>query len=334
MPSPRTSVVIPVRNGEEHLTAALDSLFAQTDPDFEIIAIDDASTDGTRDILADYANRDARVRMFATEADSGQGLVAALNLGLAASRGRYVARMDADDICRPERLQLQADYLDVNPDIGLVSSRVHFAGDRQAQRGLALFVDWANTLLDPGQIERARFIETPVIHPSVMFRREVVTQHGGYRSGEFPEDYELWLRWLDAEVRMAKLPETLLDWRDRPNRLTRTDPRYDVDAFFRVKAPYIARWLLLNNPLHPRVVVWGAGRTARRRFRYLAEQGIEPTAYVDIDPKKIGWHIVGVPVIAADQIPDDAFVLIYVGKRGARRLIEDCLSERPYIACA
>lgn len=326
--------MLPVRNGEPFLAASLDSLLTQTDSNFEILAIDDRCTDGTANILSAYAERDRRVRIVATDNVSGQGLVAALNLGIAKSRGRYIARMDADDICRPERLRLQADYLDANAAIGLVSSRVEFLGDREAQRGLALFVDWTNTLLAPSEIEQARFIETPIIHPSVMFRRELVEQHGGYRSGAFPEDYELWLRWLDAGVQMSKLPETLLEWRDSAGRLTRSDPRYDVDAFFRVKAPYIARWLERNNPHHPRVVVWGAGRTARLRFRFLAEQGIEPTAYVDIDPKKIGWKIADVPVIGADEIPNDSFVLIYVGKRGARTLIEDCLGDRPFIACA
>lgn len=326
--------MLPVRNGEQSLSTALDSLLVQTDSDFELLAIDDGSTDGTSGILTSYAARDQRLRIITTDESSGQGLVAALNLGIAKSRGRYVARMDADDICRPERLQLQAAYLDANASIGLVSSRVEFLGDREAQRGLALFVDWTNTILAPSEIERARFIETPIIHPSVMFRRELVEQYGGYRSGEFPEDYELWLRWLDAGVRMSKLTETLLEWRDGPDRLTRSDPRYDVEAFFRVKAPYISCWLERHNPQHPRVVVWGAGRTARLRFRYLAEQGVEPIAYVDIDPKKIGWKIADVPVIGAEQIPDDSFVLIYVGKRGARKLIEECLGDRPFIACA
>lgn len=323
-----------MRNGETRLAAALDSLLAQTDSDFEIIAVDDRSSDQTPAILKQRSVRDARLRVLSTSPDSGQGIVAALNLGLWAAKGRYIARMDADDICHPERLRLQAEYLDAHAAIGLVASRVQFAGDRQAQRGLALFVDWTNDLLTPADIARSRFIETPIIHPSVMFRRRLIRSHGGYRCGDFPEDYELWLRWLDAGVQFAKLPQALLEWTDRPDRLTRSDSRYAPEAFFRVKAPYIARWLAANNPAHPQVVVWGAGRTARRRFRWLAAEGVEPIAYVDIDPKKIGWKIAGVPVIPADEIPAEAFVLIYVGKRGARQLIAACLGERPYLACA
>ena len=326
--------MLPVRDGEALIAAALDSLFAQTDGNFEIIAVDDASTDRTLAVLNQRSRGDNRLRVLSTAKGAEQGIVAALNLGVSAARGRYIARMDADDICRPERLRLQAEYLDAHADVGLVASRVEFVGDRQAQRGLALFVDWTNGLLTPGDIARSRFVETPVVHPSVMFRRELIGLHGGYRSGEYPEDYELWLRWLGAGVKFAKLPQCLLEWTDRPDRLTRNDPRYGAEVFFRVKAPYIARWLAANNPAHPRVVVWGAGRTARLRFRHLAAEGIEPVAYVDIDPKKIGWKIAGVPVISADEISADALVLIYVGKRGARRLIEACLGDRPYLACA
>lgn len=323
-----------MRNGEKFLGAALDSLLTQTDDDFEVIAVDDASTDGTPALLKQRAHDDCRLSVLSTAQGAQQGIVAALNRGIAAAQGRYIARMDADDVCHPERLRSQAEYLDAHGDVGLVASRVEFAGDRLAQRGLALFVDWTNELLTPADIARARFIETPIIHPSVTFRRELIATYGGYRSGDFPEDYELWLRWLDRGVKFAKLPQVLLAWTERPDRLTRSDPRYGVEAFFRVKAPYIARWLEANNPAHPEVVVWGAGRTARRRFGYLAAEGIEPIAYVDIDPKKIGWKIAGVPVIPADKIPAHALVLIYVGKRDARRLIEECLGDRPYLACA
>lgn len=317
-----------------HIAAALDSLLAQTDSDFEVIAVDDASTDKTLAFLNQRSVGDKRLRVLSTSQGAEQGIVAALNLAISAAAGRYIARMDADDICRPERLRLQAEYLDAHADVGLVASRVEFAGDRQAQRGLALFVDWTNDLLSPADIARSRFVETPIIHPSAMFRRELIPLHGGYRPGDFPEDYELWLRWLDAGVRFAKLPQYLLEWTDRADRLTRSDLRYGTEAFFRIKAPYIARWLAANNPAHPRVVVWGAGRTARMRFRFLAAEGVEPVAYVDIDPNKIGWKIAGVPVIAPDEIPADAFVLIYVGKRGARRLIEARLGDRLYLACA
>ena len=274
-----------MRNGEPHLAEALESLLRQTDPDLEVIAVDDGSNDATPAILSEYAAWDGRVRVLL----GGEGnLPTALNRGLAAARGRYIARMDADDIARPDRIEQQAEFLDRNDEIGLVGGSVRYLGDARANRGLALFVEWTNSLLTPERIAASRFVETPVIHPSVMFRCELVERYGEYREGDFPEDYELWLRWLEKGVRFAKLPEIILDWRDRPERLTRTDPRYDPEAFFRLKAPYVARCLEDANPHHPEVVVWGAGRTARKRFAHVEREGVRATAFIDVDPKKIG----------------------------------------------
>ncbi|MCB1019257.1 MAG: glycosyltransferase family 2 protein, partial [Acidobacteria bacterium] len=133
-------------------------------------------------------------------------------------------------------------------------------------------------------------------------------------------------------VRMAKVDEPLLRWRDRPDRLTRTDARYSTEAFFRAKAPYLARWLAQRNPHHPRTIIWGAGRVTRRRLAPLLDAGLDVRAWVDIDPNKIGWKIDGVPVIAPNQLPPpgEAFVLAAVGKRGARALIEAELARQGY----
>src|SRR2546425_6870649 len=102
-----------------------------------------------------------------------------------------------------------------------------------------------------------------------MFRRELLNKHGGYREGDFPEDYELWLRWLDAGVTMAKVPRVLLTWNDAPERLSRTDRRYDVEAFYRCKAFYLARWLKRHVDASRPLLVWGAGRPTRKRAEHL-----------------------------------------------------------------
>jgi hypothetical protein len=165
-----------------------------------------------------------------------------------------------------------------------------------------------------------------------MFRRTCVEQAGAYRDGAFPEDYELWLRWLEAGVRMAKLPEFLLTWSDPPDRLSRTDRRYAVRAFYRCKAEYLAHWLTRRNPHHPEIILWGAGRETRKRADALLEHGVAIAAYVDIDPRKIGQVIHGIPVIDEDQLPPpgDAFVVSYVGTRGARDDIRSRLAARGF----
>ena len=203
MPPPRVSVVLPVRNGAATVERAIASIRAQTFRDWELLVIDDHSADATPQILARVAHEESRLRILRSAAP---GLVPALNTGLAAARGDLVARMDADDVAHPERLAAQSALLEAQPELGLVACQVDFGGDATAQAGYALHVAWLNQLITSEDIALNRFVESPLAHPSVMFRRTLAGTLGGYQNGHFPEDYELWLRWLDAGVKMAKVP--------------------------------------------------------------------------------------------------------------------------------
>lgn len=330
MTTPKITVTMPCYNCGETVGRALDSLLAQTCTDFEVVAVDDGSTDNTAGILADHARRDSRIRTFSIEHG---GVIAAANAAIEAARGQYIARMDADDEALPERLAAQACLLDENPDIGLAGCRVRFGGCRETCAGYAHFVDWTNTVLTQNAISLNRFVEFPVPNPSIMYRRDCIEAHGPYIDGDFPEDYEMLLRWLEAGVRMAKVDAELLIWNDPPARLSRTHPRYDVDAFYRIKTEYLARWLKKNNPHHPVVHVLGSGRTTRKRADLLLEHGIEFAAYYDIDPRKIGHVVNGVPVRDRDVIPPagEGFCIPYVASRGAREDIAAFLAGRGYV---
>jgi glycosyltransferase involved in cell wall biosynthesis len=320
---------MPVRDAAETLPGAVQSILGQTETDWELVAVDDGSGDGSLALLRAYGRGDARVRVLATDR---RGLVHALNRGLQAARGPLIARMDADDVSRTERLARQRRYLEAHPGVGVVASRVVFAGDGDRAAGYARYAAWTNALLSPEAISLARFVEAPLVHPSVMFRRELPLGLGAYREGDFPEDYELWLRWLEAGVRMAKLAEPLLVWRDSATRLSRRDPRYRPEAFHRVKAGYLARWLAIHNAHHPRIVLWGAGRSTRRRARFLAQEGVDIRSYIDIDPRKIGRAIAGRPVAGPDPLPapGTCFIVAAVGSLNAREQIEGALTGAGY----
>jgi len=326
---PKISVVLPTYNAGRSIASAIESIRCQTARDWELIVVDDGSTDDTRQVAAAAAADDARVVI---QCEPRRGIVAALNCGVAAARGEYIARMDADDTAMPDRLAAQAALLDGDPSLGLASCLVEFGGDRAANAGYALHVDWLNSLVTCEQIALNRFVESPLAHPSVMFRRELVTRLGGYNTGDFPEDYELWLRWLDAGVRMAKVPRLLLRWNDLPDRLSRSDPRYSPEAFFHIKAKFVARELSRVARGRP-VWVWGAGRPTRKRASHLTEHGVSIVGYVDVDAKKIGGSIDGCPVVGPGAHPDpsEAFVLGYVSSRGARDLIRQALVQRGYV---
>jgi glycosyltransferase involved in cell wall biosynthesis len=317
---PNVSIVLPVRNAGATIAAALDSIRAQTFTAWELVAVDDGSQDETLPRLKAAARSEARIRLLTQQAD---GIVAALQAGCHAARGEFIARMDADDVMRPERLAAQVKFLEQHPSIGVVSCRVQFGGDAAEQAGYAAHVEWINSLLTPEAIAVRRFVEAPVAHPSVMFRRELLAEHGSYADGDFPEDYELWLRWLDAGVRFGKVDAELLIWNDLPTRLSRVAPRYSLEKFYRLKCDYLARWLKTHAPPPRELWLWGAGRITRQRFRALETAGHPFTGFIDIDPKKFGRMRDGRRVVGPDQLPEAsrAFILGGVSKRGAREII-------------
>jgi hypothetical protein len=216
----------------------------------------------------------------------------------------------------------------------LAGTLVHFGGDPCGAAGYALHVEWLNSLVDPDAIALNRFVESPLAHPSVMFRADLPRLHGSYQEGPFPEDYDLWLRWMEAGVRMAKVPRVLLTWNDPPSRLSRTDPRYDPEAFYACKSGYLARWLHRHVAPGRTLLVWGAGRVTRRRAALLAGHGIRIDGHLDIDPRKLRGSRLARPVWPPDHLRGplrDAFVLGYVAKRGARELARTHLGDCGFI---
>jgi glycosyltransferase involved in cell wall biosynthesis len=319
------SVLLPVRDAAPFLAGCMASLERQTMRDFEVIAVDDGSTDGSSEALDEWAASDLRVRVVHRE---HQGLVATLNAGLELCRSPFVARMDADDVSHPRRLELQLREMKELPWVGVVSSFVRHFPWHGVGEGFRVYERWLNSLVTPELIARDRFVESPVAHPSVLVRREVLQMAGGYQETEGPEDFDLWLRLIEAGVCFSKVDRYLYFWREHVERLTRVDGRYSVENFHRCKAKY-----LLSGPLAEsrRVVIWGAGQTGRRLSKHLIRGGAPVEAFVDIDPAKVGSTLRDRPIIGVEVLPTliDAgtVVLSAVSSRGARALIRERLEK-------
>ena len=317
------SVLMPVKDAGDYLPEAVESLLNQTYRDFEIIAVDHNSTDGSPELLKRYARKDKRVRLYSF---SGENFVDCLNFGLGKCGGRYIARMDADDVCSPERLSLQIEYLNKNSAIGIVGSAVELFGvnggtGSGVREGYRRYEKWINSLTTPQEIEREIFVESPIPHPSVMMRREILCGRlGGYRDFGWPEDYDLWLRARFAGIKMAKLPQPLLRWRDYPERFSRRSGRYSRKNFHRLRAYYLAG--LTKNK---RVVIQGAGTTGRTLGRFLKKFGANVTAYIDINPKRVGGTKLGLPVYPPEAMDSfkGSILVAAVASWGARDLIRN-----------
>ena len=308
---------MPVRNAEKTVGAAVESIQNQSMEDWELVIVDDGSVDNTRETIGRFMQNDNRIRLFT---ESQIGIVHALNQGIEISTGSLIARMDADDTAHPDRFESQFSFLNENQKVGLVSSRVNFRGNPSVHAGYAAYVDWTNSITSWNEIRSNRFVESPIAHPSVMFRRSLVENFGGYRTGDFPEDYELWLRWMNRGVMMVKLEKFLLDWHDSPDRLSRKNTRYSPEAFYKIKAYYLADWLNSEGHTQRPIWIWGAGRITRKRTKFLMDHGVQFSGYIDIDPRKTGTMLGQTPVVQPEEIPFklNPFIISYVGNRGAR----------------
>ncbi len=328
MATPEISVVIPVRDAGARLREALDSISAQTFADWECLVVDDGSTDGSRRAAAEYAAADARFRTLSV---GGAGLVSALNAGLREARAPLVARMDADDISVPARLESQVALMRANPEITLCSCLVRMFPDNSVGEGMKLYEEWLNSVVDEADILRDFFVESPFAHPSVMFRRQAVIDAGGYLDNGWAEDYDLWMRLRERGARFAKVPEVLLLWRDYPERISRTDAAYSMPRFRKLKARYLASAYLNKKKA---ATIWGAGREGRWWCAELSERGVDVRRFADVDPAKIGRSIGVIPIVSYEDLADrshDEFIFCAVGARGARPLIRSKLLEFGYV---
>lgn len=316
---------MPVFNAAGTLDEAMASILEQTLSDMEVVVSDDGSTDDTPARLDAWVARDPRVRVLRRE---HRGVIEALNAGLAACQAPLIARMDADDWSHPERLTKQTAYIEAHPDLAVVGCLVEGYPSDQVREGFRIYMEWLNSLVTPEEIARQIYVESPMAHPSVVMRKDWVEKVGGYQEHGWPEDYDLWLRLHLAGARFAKVRETLLRWREHPERLTRRDSRYSVENFLRAKAHYLAAGLLRDREA---VILWGAGQMGRRLSKHLAREGAPLVAFIDIDPDKIGRQRRGLPIIGPADLPTlwrgfrRPVVLAAVGARGARALIREQL---------
>jgi glycosyltransferase involved in cell wall biosynthesis len=263
-------------------------LTLQTFRDFEVVAVNDGSRDRTSEALEHWAANDDRVQVVHLER---VGLAAALQEGARHCRGELLARADADDVVHPRRFAEQVEFLSERREISAIGTQVRYFPHEEVGWGARRYQDWLNGLSDPESVARDVFVECPIAHPTLMVRRSVFEQVGGYRVNGWPEDYDLILRLHVAGARLANLPRVLHFWREGNDRASR--------------------------------------RVGKDFARALADEGVKIRGFFDIDPRKIGQQIYGAPVRDAQDVirHRDTYLLVAVGAAGARELIRGQLDR-------
>jgi glycosyltransferase involved in cell wall biosynthesis len=219
MTAPVVSVVMSVFNGQAFLREAIESILSQTFHDFEFLVIDDGSTDSTAGILASYASRDGRMRVVHHE---NKGRAASLNIGINIATGGYIARMDADDIALPHRLQEQLDFMERHAEVGLLGGAAEVIN--RAGQILSIY----RPPLEDSEIRSTLVHHNVFFHPTVVMRKEVVVASGGYRKALLDaDDYDLWLR-IAERSQLANLGEPVLRYRIHPDQVSVRNLRHQV----------------------------------------------------------------------------------------------------------
>lgn len=222
--SPKVSIVMSVYNGEVYVAESINSMLNQTFADFEFIILDDGSTDATLGIIQEFAKHDDRIQII--KLDTNMGLAAALNRGIAVAQGQYIARMDADDVSLPERLQKQVDFLDAHPDVGVVGTQMQVVD--QDKKPLFKFVVPQQHSLIVWNI----FFGRTFAHPSVLMRRDAVNKVGGYDATlPVAQDIDLWSQ-LVGQVKFANLADSLMLYRthERATSVSRSEQQRTILA--------------------------------------------------------------------------------------------------------
>lgn len=323
---PAVSVIMPVRNARRWLTQAVHSILSQSLENLELLLVDDHSNDGS---IEDLPCEDPRLRLLR---NPGRGVSSAFNHGFSQAQGEYIARMDADDIALPQRLEAQLGYLAAHPEIDVCGACVEIFLDgeqrgAQPAGGNRRYQAWLNDCRTPQSIRRELFIESPIPNPTAVFRRNALQRLGGYGDPAWPEDYDLFLRADRLGLLMGKPDVILLRWRDHERRLTRSNARYARELFQAAKAHHLVRGRLRTLDS---VVIWGAGPGGRLMHDLLQAEGMAVSGFLDVHPRRVGGSKRGLPVWPIEHVNEvtDRFILVAVGAAGARPRIRAFLGQQ------
>ncbi len=315
------SILMPVFNTEPYLQDCLDSICQQTFRDWELIAIDDFSTDDSAGMLEQYSQQDSRIQW---QANDEKGIIPALRKAYDQSRGSIIHRMDSDDIMPRNKLEnLRAILCERGPGTVATGKVEYFSTSWEVRRGFLDYASWINQQIEQETIFDDIFMECPVASPAWMMYRKDLEAIGGVVNDQYPEDYDLVFRMYVHGLEPHGCEEVVHLWRDWSDRASRTKEEYADQLFFDLKWHYFLKYKYKGD--HP-VVLWGAGRKGKKLFKTMRKTEV-PVEWVTENENKTGQNIYGAILKDPDSaICQNSQVIVAVsepkGKEHIRRYME------------
>lgn len=267
MSLPEISILMPYKNAAVWISACLISIQNQSFSDWEVIGVNDSSTDESEEIFLDFQKNDARFKTFQ---NPGKGIVPALDFGYQQSRGKYISRMDADDLMTEKRLEQMRILIFDSPEKTVVTGLVQYFSDQPITEGYKSYETWINEINLKGLQSEKIYRECVIASPNWLTRREILDSVGGFGKLSYPEDYDLVLKWYENGVNFRVVPEVTLWWREHPDRTSRKSKHYSQKAFFELKINAFLRIDYKENTL----VIWGKNKKSRIVTKILDANGI------------------------------------------------------------
>lgn len=278
------SILTPFKNTSQYLTECIESIRNQSYQHWELVIINDHSTDESSAIVTGFAKKDHRIKLFE---NSGNGIIDALRLAYSQSSGTYITRMDSDDIMHERKLEIMLNDLQIHGKQHVALGLVKYFRDDGIGNGYALYESWLNNLTRLGDNYSQIYKECVIPSPCWMIHRNDFDLCGGFSSNRYPEDYDLTFRYYKYNIRCIPSSSVLHYWRDYSTRASRTIEHYAENHFLELKIDY---FLELNYDSNRPLTVWGAGQKGKKIVKLLQKKQIT-FIWVCDNPKKIGKHI-------------------------------------------
>ena len=296
-PDPQVSIIMAVKDTEPYLPACLDSIIAQTYTDWELIAVNDHSSDRSPDILREYAAQDARIRVFDSDRPS---LIPTLQVAYRHARGTLINRMDSDDRMPKEKLRWLVEAWEPHGKGTIIAGGTeHFVDEGEVGEGFRRYECWLNDLARRQAHYQEIYQECVIPSHSWIIHRDDFEAAGAFDPEVYPEDYDLCFRFYRQGLRVVGIDRVLHYWRDRSDRISRTWECYQDNRYFDLKLRY---FYALDRDFSRPLVLWGAGRNGKDLAKQLLVQG-DTFHWVCDNENKIGKDVYGVRLAHFDAIP-------------------------------
>lgn len=326
MQEPLISILSPFKNSSQFLSECLNSIINQTYSNWELIIVDDNSTDSSHTIVASYAQKDKRIKVFK---NTGHGIIDALKLAFTNSSGQLLTRMDSDDIMAPDKLEIMSKQLEAHGKGFLALGLVNYFCEGTLGDGFSNYEKWLNGLTENGINYTEIYKECVVPSPCWMVHRDDLIACGAFDNNTYPEDYDLAFRFYKHGLKCIPNKHILHHWRDYDTRTSRTDEHYAANHFLKLKIEY---FLELDRDHNRPLVIWGAGFKGKFCAKLLKKNKV-PFIWICNNPKKIGKHIYSIELKTISSLNKlhQPQVIVTVANKTSQKRITDILENQQLV---